>query len=1295
MAGVPTTEPLYVGFGATEFMLNMELEKKVSESNPNRIYNLYYTCSKCTEEDTACSYTCPGHEDTTYTGGCGKQLEAETVTDTETSSEGTSNTCDSGTANKVYCSSGVVTSTSTCKCGAKTHSTTFTPTWGAGYSECIGEDGTIDYIGKGCVHEEKINTTHPHEHVFTGVVQQPIDNFVYIDITALELWEVNSLTLEGNEKLFENPFQDIDPKTGFRAYYSKEGYEDQSGRLLFDFKWAVEQRWGDTSTRETNSELHSKEDCDALATDWMNSQIKEKTVKATVISDFLVLNTTEGYQVPMYHQYESDTVPVTKKTFTKGEDLKTIEGEKITFTVQPEWAEMYLNNPLSTANWDSKHITRSGYNGKYNKPSMKWSNSNITTGTDPSLYLGLNDFIHHKDGVVDFQHGFDNLRMSYIGLDIINSTDVVTKEWSADDNIDPVSNGEWDTGHCYLRADKEIEFNNPGGINYATEADGKTYRQEVTYTSGANKVNNIVVHNPVSTEYAVVLSNPKKYDQRTTTSLKDGGDPVIEEELCPRDKTCQYSYLTCEEVGTYHTEDCFRIIETGMKHVGGLNSHVCTEACNSGMQEGILNSGTYDIHVEGTAAYYEVSVHNDVKVYADHVYKIYRVTDSECSNRYERHLWDVTKNKCVSCTHDCRHTTVGSSNIPLSLFGLSLSGTGSGCTGDLNKHVCTAACGKTTSKVLVCDNPHHHLLSEPWDYNNALNHYEFGDPRCYSPCEDDTKHSNHKEVSLGSGQVATDNDVFINLDREFTIYYPNQGDFSQSPTLHGISSCTEVRGMGYEDNMDTSKWTRNKYVTFPIDVIWYDKEGNSQSFYANDRIDLNKIEHDQGKDYYYTFYAVLGNHEAMNARVDFDAIATNAEEIKFYRENENTTNRGRNSFSYAAKHTAYKKQYIDIVGYIGSLTINDTGDFRFATLFKQQMNNGKWLIPNIVSEVNYRLPNKIVSDTFDVRGELTSTATNWHSTYGMTYAVTGGKAYDYVKLPLTAADNPILALQKQQMRPGYQLYMDVETVGDYYGENRNEEGILQDSNLYYKMQIIPRYWKLNLDTGVYTPVDVYMGKSGEYAPVVLFGNSTDSTEWYYYVDWIEESARRNYTRLEREVSYRIKEALTGEFGEAARIPTGNDVIGTANRLFLNDLNRTFIGSISTYGVNRNPQDIFWDTLYEMQSQRWQFTLGLPSSSVFVEAGKPCTDENIKKIQKENVVIVCALDIKVKGNVWTLEYNGRGINESDGNGFKVEKDGKIYPPPIDPETGKPLDDPIVVVYSNKYTSKDDLNTEGSH
>ncbi len=338
----------------------------------------------------------------------------------------------------------------------------------------------------------------------------------------------------------------------------------------------------------------------------------------------------------------------------------------------------------------------------------------------------------------------------------------------------------------------------------------------------------------------------------------------------------------------------------------------------------------------------------------------------------------------------------------------------------------------------------------------------------------------------------------------------------------------------------------------------------------------------------------------------------------------------------------------------------------------------------------------IASDSLDIRQEVASASTKWHSTYGMTDAVTGGKAYPYVKLPLTPADNPIVSLRNQPLRPGYQMYLDVETVGDYYGENRNDDGIIQDSDLYYKMQITPRYWELNLDTSVYTPVDVYMGVNGEYTPVVLFGNSTDSSEWYYYLDWLEESARRNYTAKEKTASNRAKDALTSGNEISSRLPIMQpDVIGTANRLFLNDLNRTFIGSIFTYGVNKNPQDIFYDPLYELQAQRWHFTLGLPSSSVFVRAGQPCTDTNIKTIQDNNSVIVCAIDIKVKGNVWTLEYDGTGINKSDGGGFKVNVDGKTYAPPIDPNTGTTLNDPIIAVYSNKYTSKNDLRTEGSH
>lgn len=37
MAGVPTTEKLYIGAGATEFMLNMDVKHEISEGSPTRV----------------------------------------------------------------------------------------------------------------------------------------------------------------------------------------------------------------------------------------------------------------------------------------------------------------------------------------------------------------------------------------------------------------------------------------------------------------------------------------------------------------------------------------------------------------------------------------------------------------------------------------------------------------------------------------------------------------------------------------------------------------------------------------------------------------------------------------------------------------------------------------------------------------------------------------------------------------------------------------------------------------------------------------------------------------------------------------------------------------------------------------------------------------------------------------------------------------------------------------------------------------------------------------------------------
>ena len=84
------------------------------------------------------------------------------------------------------------------------------------------------------------------------------------------------------------------------------------------------------------------------------------------------------------------------------------------------------------------------------------------------------------------------------------------------------------------------------------------------------------------------------------------------------------------------------------------------------------------------------------------------------------------------------------------------------------------------------------------------------------------------------------------------------------------------------------------------------------------------------------------------------------------------------------------------------------------------------------------------------------------------------------------------------------------TAGDQK-VNLDKSGEYADSDLYYKMQITPRYWLLNLDTNAYTPLDVYMGQSGNYKSVAAFDCDSSVSEYYLYMDWQNEYQRRNYT----------------------------------------------------------------------------------------------------------------------------------------------------------------------------------------
>lgn len=551
----------------------------------------------------------------------------------------------------------------------------------------------------------------------------------------------------------------------------------------------------------------------------------------------------------------------------------------------------------------------------------------------------------------------------------------------------------------------------------------------------------------------------------------------------------------------------------------------------------------------------------------------------------------------------------------------------------------------------------------------SYTHYPFGDEICYDACHNDLNHKPSTSATKPDGtnvQMGT----FLNLDMGFTLYYPNVGDFYGNGAF-GIGNLQlGITGKGYEDNMDTTRWTKEKTVQFPFDVIF-----NGTMYLANTEISLPVAQTE------FEFYLPLENLEVADARIFYNAYAinqgtvNNPEQTNFEVVNKNTAER--------YEH-AWKQQHIDVVGRIGNLVIEDTGDWRFSNLFKQTTTG--WYVPNLVKNTIENKQNNIVADLFDVRNNPVSVLTQFLNTWGLLPHM----QQQPISLPLTPAKNNIVGLQKQPMRMGYNLYMDVTTYGNYYGEtyDHNDSGAwVNDPSGIYKMQITPYYYFLNLDTGKWTQLDMYIEDSGAYKAINLHGNTTNNVAYDFdlALNWRDEQGRRNVVQAEVDAAA----AINNEYGPLLH-PSGSYYsLGNAQRLFLREKARTFIGTSETYGQDMNPGDKIEEIKYTRQGQRWHFTVGLPSSTVYVEKGKPCVETNIQALQKQNGVVVCALEILVKGDTWTLKYDGSSINTP----FKVTPTSPEYDPndPNGPGPGKP----IITIYHPDKTSKDDLAIFGTH
>ena len=281
------------------------------------------------------------------------------------------------------------------------------------------------------------------------------------------------------------------------------------------------------------------------------------------------------------------------------------------------------------------------------------------------------------------------------------------------------------------------------------------------------------------------------------------------------------------------------------------------------------------------------------------------------------------------------------------------------CNQELNTHVCDDLCRE--SVVLKCNEPHH-----------SGNHYS-GSDLCYDACMDDAKHKQQVTIDVGDGSYTPGN--FINIDWGFQMYFANKGDFYQSNT-YGIGNLTNTRGIGYENDMDTSTWTRVKQVKFNVNVIYQGNLYNAGEWVTlsdkGDWLAEDGAPYDErnwsnygtqlyddmygnlingNRNYIYDFYCVLANHEEETSPVEFRAFSINntkydtdcGDDANFPTY---ITNRLRQGKRFESKHSAFNLITIDVVGRIGNLALIDTGDYRFSNLFKKPLDRVTEEIPD-------------------------------------------------------------------------------------------------------------------------------------------------------------------------------------------------------------------------------------------------------------------------------------------------------------------------------------------------------------
>ena len=356
---------------------------------------------------------------------------------------------------------------------------------------------------------------------------------------------------------------------------------------------------------EDKTEYSDKADNkDTQTAEWQCFDKARRTkVVATVISDFLILQTSGGDQSIIY--YEKPTEP------TEAQE----HFQKVKITEE----EIFNNNPLSIFNGVSEvcskqnngnlkderivdYIVVGGYNGQYDKPADKYRPYSLVTGEFlPFAGTGGTYDATKKTGTYNLWGGTQiktildsdpaktisrpvrqatsqatSFKIYQDGIQILPTTanqlyepkhgnvwySQVIGYYSHDPNAYDAGAemyGVWSKSNVNIGWLQKLayynkymeDWGNSTGVSYET-----LYYQTPEGERDAPSINSIVVYTPVSTEYAIVLNQSDlningeliSRDQRVNAiDYPDMNDLVNALKVCPLDPAlCEYRYLDCK-----------------------------------------------------------------------------------------------------------------------------------------------------------------------------------------------------------------------------------------------------------------------------------------------------------------------------------------------------------------------------------------------------------------------------------------------------------------------------------------------------------------------------------------------------------------------------------------------------------------------------------------------------------------------------------------------------------------------------------------------------------------------------